>query len=250
MTECDCIFVKVLKQEDGRIKKYVGEKYYVPLILLNENYEENNPLEEVCVSVFIFQKKPNLYFTYFKFEVNQIIKCLFDSNKNFNCELLSKDIYITKPGVFMETVESNKRLLSLASSTQIANKNKSRKIANRSDLLDDNEGEENNNVDNDVAANYVDDADDDNNDDPFLNEAIQQLNKDLNATNLETISSESENEDITVNELLSLAKKNKFPEKEFKFGVVKKNIPQFIISLIVKHLLMKSLQEKFRSFVK
>jgi hypothetical protein len=61
---------------------------------------------------------------------------------------------------------------------------------------------------NDVAANYVDDADDDKNDDPFLNETIQQLNKDLNATNLETISSESENEDITVNELLSLAKKN------------------------------------------
>jgi|688.fasta_scaffold1299586_1 hypothetical protein len=61
MTECDCIFVKVLKQEDGRIKKYVGEKYYVPLILLNENYEEKSPLEEVSF-LFLFYKKTKSYF--------------------------------------------------------------------------------------------------------------------------------------------------------------------------------------------
>jgi hypothetical protein len=61
MTLCDCIFVKVLKQEEGRIKKYVGEKYYVPIILLNENYEENNSLEEVCF-LFLFYKKLNLIF--------------------------------------------------------------------------------------------------------------------------------------------------------------------------------------------
>ena len=47
MAECDCILIKVLNQDGGRIKKYVGETNYVPLNQLNENFEENNYLEKV-----------------------------------------------------------------------------------------------------------------------------------------------------------------------------------------------------------
>ena len=45
----DWVAVQVLEQSSRNIKKYVNEKHFVPLNLLNKNFDDNteDPLEEV-----------------------------------------------------------------------------------------------------------------------------------------------------------------------------------------------------------
>ena len=47
MTECILVEVIDCYKPGDKIKKYVGEKHYVPLERLNEIYDEENPMKEV-----------------------------------------------------------------------------------------------------------------------------------------------------------------------------------------------------------
>jgi hypothetical protein len=55
----ECVLEEVLVQPGEKIKKYVGEKHYVPLDRLNENFDEENALKEVNWSNSLMTYKIN-----------------------------------------------------------------------------------------------------------------------------------------------------------------------------------------------